>query len=124
MKVKPAFIFCAVMMVIFGLLFVIIPTIALSLFDISLSAEGNAMVRLFGASLIGYAVMLWLAKGDIPSEARRHMILGETTHSAIATVIIIISMIQGIGNYLVAIPLIVHLVCAVWFGYLYGKGAK
>ena len=93
MKVKPAFIFCAVMMVIFGLLFVIIPAIALSLFDISLSAEGIAMVRLFGASLVGYAVMLWLSKGDMPSEARRHMILGETTHSAIATVILFISMI-------------------------------
>lgn len=124
MKVKPAFIFLALAGIIFGLLFTLIPAFALSFFDISLPTEGIFLVRLFGAALIGYGFIAWFAKDVPPSEARRYIILGETIHSGIATIIFVLGLIQGIGNLVLLLPFIVHLFLTLWFGYLYFKGAN
>ncbi|MFU8771748.1 MAG: hypothetical protein ACNA8H_04925 [Anaerolineales bacterium] len=124
MNVKPAFIYLALAGVIFGLLFTLIPALTLSIFEISLSTEGLFFVRLFGAALIGYSVIAWSARDDPPSEARRHIILGEIYHSGIATIILVFGLIQGIGNLLLLLPLAVHLSLTLWFGYLYIRGTK
>ena len=124
MNLKPPFIYGSIAALIFGLLFVFIPSLALSAFDISLSIEGNFFVRLFGASLLGIGVMSWLAKDAPPSEVRRHMILGEIVHSGFATIIFVFGLIQGIGNLLMILPFLIHLSLTLWWGYLYSKGAK
>lgn len=124
MNVKPAFIYLALAGVIFGLLFTLIPALALSIFEISLSTEGFFLVRLFGAALIGYSVIAWSARDDPHSETRRHIILGEIFHSGIATIILAIGLIQGLGNLLLLLPFAVHLSLTLWFGYLYTRGAK
>jgi hypothetical protein len=124
MKVKLAFTLCAIAWVLFGLPFVFFPSFAMSLFNIYLDVWGYFMVRLFGAALIGFAVISWTLKDDPPSEARRHVILGETVHSAIATIVFIYGAILGFESFLSFIPLVIHLIFAVWFGYLYLKGAK
>lgn len=124
MNLKIPFIYGAIAALIFGLLFVIIPSLTLSIFDISLSNEGIFFVRLFGASLFGIGVMSWLAKDAPPSEARRHIILGEIFHSGIASILFIFGLIQGIGNLLMVAPFMLHLSLTLWWGYLYMKGAK
>ena len=121
MKIKAAFIYCALIMGIFGLLFVLIPAFSLSLFAISLSTEGIFMVRIFGAALVGYAVILWLAKDEAFSSATRAIMTGEVIHSGIASVFFVIGLIQGLGNFLMIMPLFCHLSCAFWFAYLLAK---
>jgi hypothetical protein len=121
MKVKVAFIYCAFIMGIFGLLFVLIPALSLSLFAISLSQEGIFLVRIFGAALVGYAFILWLAKDEMYSPSIRAILAGEIIHSGIASVIFVIAIIQGIGNLLMIMPLFCHLSCALWFAYLLVK---
>jgi hypothetical protein len=124
MNVKIPFVYGAIAALIFGLLFVVIPEYTLSMFDISLSNEGNFFIRLFGASLFGIGVMSWLAKDAPPSDARRHIILGEIFHSGIASIIFVFGFIQGIGNLLMIAPFLIHLSLTLWWGYLYIKGAK
>lgn len=124
MNLKVPFIYGSIAGLVFGLLFVIIPGLTLSIFDISLSTEGLFFVRLFGASLFGIGVMSWLAKDAPPSKARRHMILGEIFHSGIATIIFVFGLIQGIGNILIIIPFFIHLSLTIWWGYLFVKGAE
>lgn len=124
MNVKPAFIFMLITAAIFGLLFIIVPAWSLSLFAVSLPTEGIYITRLFGAALLGYGVIGYMAMNANPSEARRGIMLGEIFHGGIATIVFIVAMIQGIGNLLLIIPLLVHLITALWFGYLYSKGAK
>jgi len=118
MKTKGWFIYCAVFLAIFGVLFVIIPGIALALFDVTLDDAGIMMVRLFGAALIGLAIIAWLAKDDPPSRARTAIIWGQCIESAIASIVLVIGIINGIGNVLVWIPTILHLSVALGFGYM------
>jgi hypothetical protein len=124
MNIKPAFIYGAISMVLYGIGLLFIPVFMFSWFALTLPKDLSFFAQVFGAALLGYAVIFWLAKGDMPSNARRQIILGETVHSGIATIIWIVAIIQGIGNFLMFLPLLSHLSCAIWFGYLYAKGAK
>ncbi len=124
MKVKLPFTLAAIAWLLFGLPFVLVPGFAMSLFNISLDIWGNFMVQLFGASLLGFAVISWLVKDDPPSEARRHIILGEAVHSAIATILFVYGAIVGFASWLSYIPGLLHLIFTVWFGYLFFKGTK
>jgi hypothetical protein len=124
MNVKPAFIYGAISMALYGIGLLFIPAIMFSWFGLALPGDLTFFAQIFAAALLGYAVMFGTAQGDMPSEARRRMILGEIVHSAIATIIWIIAIIQGIGNALMFLPLFSHLSLAIWFGYLYYKGAK
>jgi hypothetical protein len=124
MKVKLPFTLVAIAWLLFGLPFVFVPEFAMSLFSISLEFWGYFMVRLFAASLLGFAVISWLVKDDPPSEARRHIMLGEAVHSAIATIIFVYGAIVGFASSLSYIPGLLHLIFAFWFGYLFFKGEK
>lgn len=124
MKVKLAFTLAAIAWILFGLPFVIVPGFAMSLFNISLDVWGEFMVRLFGGALISLAVINWLVKDNPPSEARRTIILGEFVHSAIASLVFVYGLTIGFASVLSYIPFLLHVIFAVWFGYLYFKGAK
>lgn len=121
MNLRYAFIWGAIVAGIFGLLFVIVPEFALSVFDFSLNDQGYFMTRLFGGALLGYAVVNWLVKDGPPSEARRYYMLGIFTDSLVAVIVFIIAFIQQIGNLLMLVPFIIHVSLVVWFGYLYWK---
>jgi hypothetical protein len=124
MKIKAAFIAGAIFAIIFGIGLAFLPNIMIDLFDVSLNEDGIHIARIFGAALIGFAVIFWQVSKDVPSEARRNIILGETVHSGIASIFWIIALVQGLGNWLMWFPFLCHLVLALWFGYLYIKGAK
>ncbi len=124
MKVKIVFILVSIAWVLFGIPFLIVPEFAMSTFNISLDTWGHFMVRLFGTALIGFAVISWMVKNDPPSEARRNIILGETVHSALAAIVFIYGAILGFPSALSYLPGVIHIIFAVWFGYLYVKGAK
>lgn len=124
MKIKAAFIAGAIFALIFGIGLAFLPNFMVGLFEVSLNEIGIHNARIFGAALIGLAVIFWQVRKDMPSEARRNIILGETVHSGIASIFWIIALVQGLGNWLMWIPFLCHLVLAIWFGYLYVKGAK
>jgi hypothetical protein len=124
MNVKPAFIYGAATCVLYGIGLLFIPTIMFSWFGLTLTKDLTFFFFFFGAALLGYAVIFWMTRGDLPSEARRYIILGEVVHSLIATIIWIIAIVGGIGNTLMFLPLFSHASLAIWFGILYFNGAK
>jgi hypothetical protein len=117
MKIKVVFIYSAILLAIFGLLFVFIPSPALSLFAITLDDQGYMMVRLFGAALVGLALIAWMARDDPPSRARQAIVWGECIESIIAVVVLLVGIFSGIGNTLAWVPVVVHLLIALGFGY-------
>ena len=124
MNVKPAFVYGAVTCVVYGIGLIFIPSTMLSWFDLTLTQELTLLAQIFGAALLGFAVIFWMTRGDTPSEARRNIILGEVVHSLIATILWIIAIVGGIGNTLMYLPLFSHVSLVIWFGFLYFKGAK
>lgn len=121
MKIKVVFIYTAVLLAIFGLLFVFIPAPSLSLFAITLDDPGYMMVRLFGAALVGLALIAWMARDDPPSRARQAIVWGQCIESAIAVIVLLVGIFSGIGNALGWLPVVAHLVIALGFGYFLVK---
>jgi hypothetical protein len=117
MKIKVVFVYCAVFLAIFGILFVFIPSQALSLFAITLDTPGSMMVRLFGAALVGLALIAWMARDDPPSRARTAIAWGECIESAIAVIVLLVGIFSGIGNALGWLSVVAHLAIALGFGY-------
>lgn len=124
MKIKVAFIAGAIFAIIFGIWLAFLPNILSDVFDVSLNEDAIHITRIFGAALIGYAVIFWQVRNDMPSESRRNIILGETIHSGIASIFWIFALVQGLGNSLMWFPFLGHLGLFIWFGYLFFKGAK
>lgn len=124
MKVKAAFIFGAILAIFFGISLAFFPNWSADIFDLEFTVDSIHIVRIFGAALIGFAVIFWQVRDDAPSEARRNIMLGEIFHSGIASIFWIIALIQGLGNFLMWVPAFSHFILTIWFGYLYIKGAK
>jgi hypothetical protein len=124
MKVKVAFIAGAIFAIFFGICLSIFPQWSADIFGLETNVGFLHIIRIFGAALIGFAVILWQVRDDAPSEARRNIILGEIFHSGIASIFWIIALVQGLGNALMWIPALGHFILTIWFGYLYIKGAK
>ncbi|MDZ7336125.1 MAG: hypothetical protein ONB32_13320 [candidate division KSB1 bacterium] len=118
MKIKGWFIYCAIVLAVFGVPFLLIPKPALSLFAVTLTeAEAIMMVRVFGAALIGLALIAWMTRNEPSSKARQAIVLGQCVESAIAFVVLLAGKLSGIGSALGWLPVLIHLSMALGFGY-------
>ena len=117
MKVKTAFICAHILCLAYGLLCGGFTRFAASFFGIELGEAGMFITRIFGAALLGFTAIFLYARNEPHSPARQSIIIGEWIHSTIAVIFWIDALIRGIGDMLIIIPLLSHLVLAIWFGY-------
>ena len=117
MKVKTAFIFAHILCLVLGLLCGGLARLSSTFFGIELSEDGMFITRIFGAALLGFSAIFLYTRNEPHSPARQSIIIGEWIHSSIAAIFWIDALFRGIGNMLIIIPLLSHLVLAIWFGY-------
>lgn len=117
MKFNHLLIIAAVITLVFGLGFVLLPEQLLSLYGITLTAAGIFIARLFGAALIGYAVLNWLIKDTEDAGARRAIAITGSMHAAIGFVVFLIAQLGGVLNALGWFNVAIYLLLALGFGY-------
>lgn len=108
----------AIIALLFGVGFLLIPAQMISMYGITLSVGGLFMCRYFGAALIGMGLLTWLsrkAKGD--NEALRAIILGGFIFSLAGTVVALADVFTGEGTSVVWSSVVIYLVLAAGFGY-------
>lgn len=67
----------AVIALVFGLGFILIPALILSFYtSVELNEAGAFMARLFGSAILTYAAVLWFASDTPDSEAKRAIVKG------------------------------------------------
>ena len=117
MKLSVFLVITAVIACLFGLAFVFIPGPLLSLYGNTLSPGGLFVARLFGAALLGYAMLTWLARKAEQSEARKAIILSLFISEAIGFIVALIGQFSGVVNALGWSTVIIYLLLALGFGY-------
>ncbi len=107
----------AVIGVVFGLGFILLPDTLLSIYAISAGPGGVFMARLFGASFIVIGLLLWFARNTSESDTQRAVALAVFVGDAVGFIIALMAQLSGMANVLGWSTVALYLVLALGFGY-------
>ena len=119
MKLSTLFIINTVVAGVFGLAFVLMPDTAMSFYGATLSPAGVLVARLFGAALLGYAVLSWFTRNAEDSEARKASLLGMFVGDAVGFIVALLGQLAGVVNAFGWSTVAIYLLLALGFGYFY-----
>jgi hypothetical protein len=117
MKLKVLFIITAIISIVFGVVFVLIPWQLYSLYGIESGAGLNYMGQLFGAALIALGLISWQSRNAADSDARKAIILTFFIADGIGFVIALIGQLNEVVGSLGWLTVAIYFLLAVGFGY-------
>lgn len=117
MKLSTMMVIKAVVCLVFGILFVLVPGTLMSIYGVSLGSGGILVARLYGASLFGNLLLTWFARNDTGSDALRASVLALTVYDAIGFVVALGAVLTGVMNALGWAVVALYLLLALGFGY-------
>ena len=111
----------AVVAGLFGLAFVVVPVRLLSVYGATGGSSLAYVAQLYGAALLGFALLTWSARNAGDSEARRAIVLALFVADAIGFVIALISQLRIGVNAIGWSTVAIYLLFALGFGYFQFK---
>ena len=125
MKVKFFFTAAAIVMLIFGIGFLVAAAWTMNLFGITLDAGGTMMTQLVGVTLLGFAAMNWMARNFAVAEDVHHLIIANFIANGLGFVVTLWQKLSNdMGNGWSWLPIALYLVFALAFGYFYLSGSE
>ena len=108
----------AVVLAIFGLLWLVIPATGLAIFGHTVASYdlGSIIARYWGSAFLGVAVILWLARNSqADSTSVRAIILGGLVMSVTGLYCGIIDMLFGSPSAMIWLTIVLYALFSVWF---------
>jgi hypothetical protein len=118
MKLSTLLVVAAVIGAAFGVAFAVASGPLLSVYGITLDKAGTLVAQLFGALLIGLAVLNWFARNVTDPEARQAIVYGNLVGDVIGFVVILIGQLAGIANAVGWSSVAIYLLLALGFAYV------
>jgi hypothetical protein len=106
----------AIVVVIFGVGFTVLPVWLASIYGMSLDKPGALMAQLFGTAFIFEAVLLWLAR-NFPWPEAQKIVIGVVISNAIGFVVCLIAVLNKVWNALGWLSVGLFLVFGLVFAY-------
>ena len=117
MKLKTMLVIKAVVCLVFGILFLLVPGPLMAFFGVTLDSGGIFVARLYGAALVGNLMLTWFARNDAGSEALRATVLALFVYDAIGFVVALMAVLSGVMNTLGWAIVGLYLLLTLGFGY-------
>jgi len=109
----------AVVEIVFGICFVLLPVKLGSIFGMELSQSGALMAQLFGTAFIFGSIVLWLARNvSISDVAARAIMTAVVISNLIGFIITLLASLAGVWNALGWLPVVLFFVFGLGFAYL------
>ena len=108
----------AVVAVIFGIAFVLASGSLMPLYGATLNPAGTIIAQLFGAALIGFAVVNWFARNAKEGEALRAIVLANLVSDTIGFIVALLGQLSGVVNALGWSTVVIYLLLALGFAYI------
>ena len=126
MKLSTLMAIKAVLVVIFGIGFILMPATLLSFYGAELNTGGTLTTPLLGASFILLGILLWMAKNAPGSEvALRAIVLAVFVGDTIGFIVSLMAQLAGTANALGWSTVVIYLLMALGFGYFqFSKSAS
>jgi len=116
-KLKSLLIINAIITVIFGIAFVIIPWQVYSFYGIEPNPQLNYMAKLFGAALIAFAVLSWYARNSVSSDSLKAIVLAFFVGDVIGFIITFFGQLEKVVNDLGWLNVVIYFFLAIGFAY-------
>lgn len=108
----------AVVVVIFGIGFVLLAPILLALYGLDGSPSTRLMSQLFGAAFIFEAIVLWLSRSvDLYDVAGRAIVTGVVVSNAIGFIVCLMASLSGVWNAMGWLSAVLYLVFGLAFAF-------
>jgi ABC-type transport system involved in multi-copper enzyme maturation permease subunit len=117
MTLKSFMTITSVVAFIFGLAFIIAPTVSLDFYGVTVNVTGEFLGRYFGASLIGTAFLAWLTRNAPASPTRRAVLASLFVTMLLGFLVAVYDTFAGAGNALVWLNVGIYLILAIGFLY-------
>jgi hypothetical protein len=98
MKVKYFFIISAVVLLVTAIAFFVNAAWTLRLFDINLEPAGVLMTEIFGAALLGVAILNWLVRDLVYREDLRPILWANLIGTGASFIVLLVEKLNGLGN--------------------------
>ena len=106
---------------IFGIAFVLVPDSVVSLYGVIASPQLLYIGQLFGAALIGFGVLTWLARNAAVAEAKKAIVPALFMGHVIGFIVALIGQIRWVVNALGWSTVAIYLLLSLGFGYFLMK---
>ena len=121
MKLKTLFMINAVIAIVYGICFVLIPSQVLLVYGLTAGAGEVLMGQYFGVALIGIGLITWLIKNVTEPIATGAVILALLISDVIGFIISVIGTISGVMNSFGWSAVIIYLFLTIGFAYFQFK---
>jgi len=117
MTLKNLFTLNAVVTLIFGLAFLLLPAQTFSLYGVTADAPMKFVGELFGSAFLAFSVISWWARTATAGKAREAVVLGMFVGDLLGFIVSIINQLGGVVNAMGWSSVIIYLVFCLGFGY-------
>ncbi|MCK5646366.1 MAG: hypothetical protein KAH97_06260 [Anaerolineales bacterium] len=114
----------AVLLLIFGLGFLLAPEQIMSPFGIEVSLQLKSNEQLYGISLVSLAVLAWSSRNSSQSELRRSVLPALLAYFVLGAIVTFTHQLKGLANILGWGVVVMHTLFAGLFGYFYFSPLK
>lgn len=122
MKLGTLLTIAAIIALIFGLAFLLVPVQTLLTYGVNLDISGHYVARYFGSALLGVGCIAWMLRNaDSKEKATGAVLLGVFVMCLTGFFVALADVFYGSGNSLVWINVLIYLFLAVGFGWFYFK---
>ena len=124
MKHRTLFIVGAILLLIYGLLWFVLPAVGLNLHghDVTTTDLASVITRYWGSAYIAIAVILWMAKeADADSIGVRAIITGGFVMLVLGLLAAINDVLYGGPNAVIWVAVALYVIFGIWFGVLLFK---
>ena len=117
MKLKTLFIITTIIVTVFGVLFVVIPTTVYSFYGIESFPALTYMGQLFGAALLAIGLISWQSRNTADSDARKAIIFSFFIADGVGFIVALIGQLNNVVNALGWGTVAIYLLLSAGFGY-------
>jgi hypothetical protein len=116
MTIKTFFSIIAVLALVHGVGFVLVPEQVAASYGMATSVSTILMARLFGAALIGLGLVFWFARGGT-SETSRGVLISTVVGNTIGLIVVVLGSVAGTLNSMGWVAALIYLFGAAASGY-------
>ncbi len=117
MSLKLVFTINAILSLVFGLGFLFAPEMVLSQYAVTVGVGGAWMTRFFGATVLGWGVLVWFMRDAGSSDAREAVLTGLFVAMLAGLIVAVMAQVEGVANVLGWSTVVLYAFFAAAYGY-------